>query len=173
MTSCADTIEDVNFVLHRVRIIAIGLVCTSIFLLKASAQEIEESWRLTTPSVQCRIASPPGEINCDSKAKPHQFFDRTNILLFSGVAVSRTLDYASTRNMLARGREEKLIPDDVVYSTAGFASLEVAGAATSIGIAYLLHRTGHHKLERWISIGHIGVTSFGAARNYALESRHP
>ena len=85
--------------------------------------------------------------------------------------MSRTLDYTSTRNMLARGRQEILIPDDVVYNTAGFVSLEVAGAATSIGISYLLHRTGHHKLERWISIGHISVTSFGAARNYALESR--
>jgi hypothetical protein len=102
----------------------------------------------------------------------HRFFDRTNIWLFSGVAISRTLDYTSTRNMLARGREEELIPDDVVYNTAGFASLEAAGAATSVGISYLLHRTGHHKLERWMSIGHISVTAFGAARNYALKSKH-
>ena len=72
--------------------------------------------------------------------------------------------------MLARGREEKLIPDDVV---AGFASLEATGAAASVGISYLLHRTGHHKLERWMSVGHISITAFGAARNYALESRHP
>ena len=75
--------------------------------------------------------------------------------------------------MLARGRQEILIPDDVVYSTGGFVSLEVAAATTSVGIAYVLHRTGHHKLERWLSIGHISVTSFGAARNYALESRPP
>jgi hypothetical protein len=173
--SCADTIDDVSFVLQSVRIIAIGLVCTLISIVTAAAQQKEEGSPLAAPSslVQCQAGSPPGEFNCDSKPQPHRFFDRTNILLFSGVAVSRTVDYTSTRNMLARGRQEKLIPDDVVYSTAGFVSLEVAGAATSIGIAYLLHRTGHHKLERWISIGHIGVTSFGAARNYALESRHP
>jgi hypothetical protein len=173
--SRADTIEDVNFLLHRVRIIAIGLVCISISIVTASAQQTEEGSPLAALSslVQCQVGSPPREFDCDSKAQPHRFFDRTNILLFSGVAVSRTLDYTSTRNMLARGRQEILIPDDVVYSTAGFVSLEVAGAATSIGISYLLHRTGHHKLERWISIGHIGVTSFGAARNYALESKHP
>jgi hypothetical protein len=165
----------VDFALHRVRIIAIGLACISISIVTASAQQKEEDSPLAAPSslVQCQAGSPPGEFNCDSKPQPHRFFDRTNILLFSGVAVSRTLDYTSTRNMLARGRQEILIPDDVVYSTAGFVSLEVAGAATSIGISYLLHRTGHHKLERWISIGHIGVTSFGAARNYALESKHP
>jgi hypothetical protein len=102
---------------------------------------------------------------------PHHFWDRTNILLFSVVAASRALDYASTKNMLARGRQEILIPDDIVYSSAGFPSLEAAATATSVGFSYLLHRTGHHKLERWLSVGHIGVTDFGAARNYSLKSR--
>jgi hypothetical protein len=103
----------------------------------------------------------------------HRFWDKENILLFSGVAVFRGLDYASTRNMQARGREEILIPDDVVNNSAGFASLEAAATMTSVGISYIFHRTGHHKLERWLSIGHIGVTAFGVARNYALKSKHP
>jgi hypothetical protein len=107
-----------------------------------------------------------------SAALPHRFWDRTNVLLFSGVAAARTLDYFSTKNMLRRGREEILIPDDVVYSSAGFPSLEAAAAATSVGLSYVLHRTGHHTLERWLSIGHIGVADFGAARNYSLKSRH-
>jgi len=103
----------------------------------------------------------------------HRFWDRENILLFSGVAVFRGLDYASTRNFMARGREEVLIPDDVVNNSAGFASLEAAATMTSVGLSYLMHRTGHHKLERWVSITHIGVTGFGVVRNYSLESRHP
>ncbi len=114
-----------------------------------------------------RPISPPVE-----EAARHSFWDRKNQLLFSGVAVFRALDYASTRNMLARGREEVLIPDDVVNSTAGFPALEAAGTATSIGISYLLHRTGHHKLERWLSIGHIGVTGFGVVRNYSIQTKH-
>src|ERR1700675_2466349 len=103
---------------------------------------------------------------------PHAFWDRTNLALFSGIAVTRGMDYASTRNFQARGRQEILIPDDVVNNSAGFASLEAAATMTSIGISYLLHRTGHHSLERWLSIGHIGVTAFGDVRNYSLESRH-
>ena len=102
----------------------------------------------------------------------HRFWDRENVLLFSGVAVFRGLDYASTRNFQARGREEVLLPDDVVNNSAGFASLEAAGAATSVGISYIFHRTGHHKLERWVSYGHIGITGFGVARNYSLKSRY-
>lgn len=103
---------------------------------------------------------------------PHAFWDRTNLALFSGIAVTRGMDYASTRNFQARGRQEILLPDDVVNNAAGFASLEAAAAMTSIGISYLLHRTGHHTLERWLSIGHIGITAFGDIRNYSLESRH-
>jgi hypothetical protein len=103
-------------------------------------------------------------------APPHPFWDRTNLMLFSGVAIFRGLDYASTRNMQARGREEVLLPDDVVNNSAGFASLELAGTAASVGLSYWMHRTGHHKLERWISIVHIGITGVGIARNYALPT---
>lgn len=99
----------------------------------------------------------------------HRFWDRTNILLFSGVAATRALDYTSTRHFQARGHGEALIPDDVVNNSAGFAALEAAGAATSVGISYILHRTGHHKLERWMSIGHICVGGFGDVRNYLLD----
>ena|SRR5579863_3068453 len=120
-----------------------------------------------------REASPGGSQPADVSPPVHRFWDRTNILLFSGIAVTRGFDYASTRNFQARGRQEILLPDDVVGNSAGFASLEAAGTMTSVGISYLLHRTDHHKLERWMSIGHIGVTAFGDVRNYSLESRHP
>jgi len=82
------------------------------------------------------------------------------------------MDYASTRNMQARGRKEILLAPEVVNNSAAFASLEAAGTMTSVGISYILHRTGHHKLERWMSIGHISVTAFGDVRNYCLESKH-
>jgi hypothetical protein len=116
----------------------------------------------TAPSARPDTPAPP----------PHAFWDRTNLLLFSGIAFTRGMDYASTRNFQARGRQEILLPDEVVNNSAGFASLEAAATMTSIGLSYLLHRTGHHTLERWLSIGHIGVTAFGDIRNYSLKSRH-
>src|SRR5690242_16558864 len=105
-------------------------------------------------------------------APEHKFWDRKNILLFSGFAVFRGLDYASTRNFQARGRQEVLIPDDVANNSAGFASLEAAATAASVGLSYWMHRANHHKIERWISIVHIGITGFGVARNYSLKSEH-
>jgi len=134
----------------------VGLLCSS--AVGTRAQESTDDGR------KVELPAAP--------ASQHRFWDHKNILLFSGVAVFRGLDYASTRNFERRGRQEVLIPDDVVNNSAGFASLEVASAATSMGISYIFHRTGHHKLERWVSIGHIGVTGFGVVRNYSLKSRH-
>lgn len=134
---------------------------------------------LLTPCAQAQDARPSsaGQVENASQAAPavpvHAFFDRTNLLLFSGIGVFRGLDYASTRNMQARGREEILLPDDVVNNSAAFAGVEAAGTVASIGLSYWMHRKGHHTIERWVSIVHIGVTGFGVARNYSLVSKHP
>src|SRR6266702_8416242 len=127
-----------------------NLICLLLLSLGAAAQTGGEKLTLPTAPVA-----------------QHRFWDRTNVLLFSGVTVFRGLDYASTRNFQARGRDEILLPDDVVNNSAGFAGLEAAATATSVGLSYWMHRAGHHKLERWVSIAHISVTGFGAARNYA------
>lgn len=135
--------------------------------------EAQEPGPATTNPVSAPAPLPSAPLPpAPSQALPHAFWDQTNILLFSGVAVFRGLDYASTRNFQARGREEVLIPDDIVNNSAAFASLEAAGTLASVGLSYWMHRAGHHKLERWISIGHIGVTGFGVARNYSLKSKH-
>ena len=138
-----------------------ALVLLSSFLVA------QDSAKTAPPSDPATIPETP------ATAAEHRFWDRQNILLFSGVAIFRGLDYASTRNFMARGRTEVLVPDDVVNNSAGFASLEAAATATSVGISYIFHCTGHHKMERWLSIGHISVTGFGVVWNYSLESKHP
>jgi hypothetical protein len=102
----------------------------------------------------------------------HRFWDRTNGLLFAGVGAARGLDYASTLNLRRRGLTEILLTNSVVDDHALFAGIEVAATAVSIGVSYVFHRTGHHKLERWTSIVHFGAAAGGAARNYALRTQH-
>ena len=104
--------------------------------------------------------------------KPHRFWDKENDWLFSGVGASRTLDYFSTLNMRSRGRQEIFLTNDVVDNHAAFAAIEASATGVSIGAAYLFHRYGHHKLERWTSIAHIGLTTTGAVRNYCLKTAH-
>ncbi len=104
---------------------------------------------------------------------PHRFWDRKNDLLFAGVAASRALDYSSTLNMRRRGRQEILLTNDVVDNHPAFVVIEAAATGVSIGASYLFHRYGHHKLERWTSVVHIGLTTSGAIRNYSLKTAHP
>lgn len=103
----------------------------------------------------------------------HRFWDKKNVWLFAGVGASRTLDYFSTLNFRRRGRQEIFLTNDVVDNHAAFATVEAAGTGVSIGVAYLFHQYGHHKLERWTSIVHIGVASVGSVRNYCLKTAHP
>ena len=105
-------------------------------------------------------------------AKVHRFWDKENAWLFAGVGASRTMDYFSTLNLRRRGLQEILITNDVVDDHAAFATVEAAGTGLSIGASYLFHRYGHHSLERWTSIVHIGVTTGGAVRNYCLKTPH-
>lgn len=108
--------------------------------------------------------SPPAR-----KESPHRFWDATNAALFTGVAGARALDYASTRDMRSRGVNEVLLSNSIVDNRPLFVGIEAAGTALSIGVSYLFHRTGHHKLERWVSIVHIGVGVGGSIRNFNLE----
>jgi hypothetical protein len=130
------------------------------------------------PDAKSTVAAPTDapktpEASATETSGDHPFWDKTNDWLFAGVAASRTLDYFSTLNMRHRGRQEILITNDVVDNHAGFAALEAAGTGLSIGVSYLFHHYGHHKLERWTSVVHIGLATTGAVRNYCLKTAHP
>ncbi len=104
---------------------------------------------------------------------PHRFWDRENDWLFAGVTGARMLDYASTRHFRDQGNNEVLLSNSVVDNKPLFVGIELAGAAVSVGVSYLCHRTGHHRAERWVSIAHIGVAVGGSIHNYTLKPPAP
>jgi hypothetical protein len=105
-------------------------------------------------------------------SQPHHFWGKENGRLFAGVGAARTLDYFSTLNMRRRGRQEVFLTNDVVDNHAAFATIEAATTGASVGASYLLHHYGHHRLERWTSFVHIGLSTTGAVRNYCLKTAH-
>jgi hypothetical protein len=146
-------------------IISLILACTARPLYsqepsRAAATDINPQAAQLQPS---KTTIPPIE---------HRFWDKENDLLFAGVAAARTLDYFSTLNMRRRGRQEIFLTNDAVDNHAGFALIEAGATGVSIGASYIFHRYGHHKLERWTSIVHIGLSTTGAVRNYSLKTVH-
>jgi hypothetical protein len=115
---------------------------------------------------------PPGTIT-GVEPREHRFWDRENDWLFAAVGAGRALDYASTLNLRHRGIDEAFLTNSIVDNHPLFAGIEVSATAASIGVSYLFHRTGHHRLERWTSAIHAGVAVGGAIRNYCLKTPHP
>ena len=88
-------------------------------------------------------------------------------------SAARALDYASTRHFRKKGVDEIFLTNRIVDNKPLCAAIQVSGVAASIGVAYLFHKTGHHKLERWVSIVHISVGTAGSIRNFNLKPRQP
>lgn len=150
----------------------------SLLLLAVLASErtagAQEAGKPESPPSHATKESLPGDrLQKKDAWEPHRFWDRENGWLFAGVGTARTLDYFSTLNMRRRGRQEVFLTNDVVDNHRAFAMVEAAGTGVSIGASYLFHRYGHHKLESWTSLVHIGLATTGAVRNYGLKTAHP
>jgi hypothetical protein len=143
-------------------------VLTGVFLL-ASLAKAQEDATAANPGISTQQSS----VSSQAVKRSHPFWDKDNILLFAGVGAGRALDYVSTRHFRDRGVNEWLLTNSIVDNKPLFAGIEVAGVAASIGVSYLFHRSGHHKLERWVSIVHIGAGVGGSAWNYTLKPSPP
>jgi hypothetical protein len=94
------------------------------------------------------------------EAPSHRFWDRKNTILFATNAAFCTADFVVTRNNLRNGGQE-LNPFARVFagSTAGLAVNFAGEAVGVVGVSYLLHKTGHHKMERAVSLVNIGSSA--------------
>jgi hypothetical protein len=100
----------------------------------------------------------------------HRFWDRENSFLFATSAAFSAADFVATKDNLRSGGQE-LNPVTRVFSgsTAGLAVNFAGETAGVVGISYFFHKTGHHKLERAVSMLNIG--SSAAAVTFDLAHR--
>ena len=100
----------------------------------------------------------------------HKFLDSQNRVLFIAAAAFNGADFAVTRANLQAGGQE-LNPMVRVFgrSTAGLAVNFAGETLGVIGMSYFFHKTGHHKLERAVSLINIG--SSAGAVTYGLTHR--
>lgn len=90
----------------------------------------------------------------------HRFWDRENSLLFATSAAFGAADFVVTRDNLRAGGQE-LNPVTRVFSgsTAGLAVNFAGETVGVVGLSYLFHKTGHHRLERAVSMLNIGASA--------------
>ena len=100
----------------------------------------------------------------------HRFWDRQNRVLLIAAAASNVADFAITRsNLQGGGRELNPVVRMFGRSSAGLATNFIGETAGVVSLSYFFHKTGHHKLERAVSLVNIG-TSTGAV-SFGLTHR--
>ena len=100
----------------------------------------------------------------------HRFWDRKNTALFATSAAFTTADFFVTRaNLQSGGQEFNPVTSMFGRSSAGLAANFAGETIGVVGISYFFHKTGHHKLERAVSIVNIG--SSAAAVSFGLAHR--
>jgi len=100
----------------------------------------------------------------------HKFWDNQNRALLAAATALNWTDFAVTRANLQSGGQE-LNPIVRVFgrSSAGLAVNFAGETVGVIGLSYFFHKTGHHKLERAVSLINIG--SSAGAVTYGLTHR--
>lgn len=100
-------------------------------------------------------------------AVPRIYWDRENTLLFALHAGLEAADFSLTHRALARGSVElnPIARPFTSMGTGGQIAFFTGGTAATLGISYWLHRRGHHRLERIVSIYAIADSASGVIHN--------
>ncbi|HEX6821688.1 MAG TPA: hypothetical protein VF123_06510 [Candidatus Sulfotelmatobacter sp.] len=100
----------------------------------------------------------------------HKFWDRQNKLLFIAAGAGAAADFAVTRaNLQNGGRELNPMVRPFGRSSAGLALNFAGETAGVISLSYFFHKTGHHKMERAVSM--VNIASSAGAVSYGLMHR--
>jgi hypothetical protein len=99
----------------------------------------------------------------------HRFFSRSNNIRFAALAGLVAVDGATTQIALTNGsglREvDPLARPFVSHGAAGQTAASAVGLGFSLGTCYLLHRTGHYRLERLMLDASLAVEAETVASN--------
>jgi hypothetical protein len=113
-----------------------------------------------------RPASNPPAI----ASSEHKFWDKPNCALLFAAAALNGADFAVTRaNLQSGGQELNPVVRMFGTSTPGLATNFIGETVGVVSLSYFFHRTGHHKLERAVSLVNIG--SSAGAVSYGLSHR--
>jgi hypothetical protein len=116
-------------------------------------------------------------------ARPHAFLDGPSLVLTMIESSALLADGATTQRALRRypGSAYEADPLARPFVSHGWPGEIAAGAlvlTADVGVRYLLHRTGHHRLERWPPVVVAAVCAASAFHNawlftHLANASHP
>jgi hypothetical protein len=103
----------------------------------------------------------------------HKFFDRQNSIAFGILAGLVAADSVTTQRLTNSGRAREANPlwrPMVRQGWLGQTAASGLGFASAVGVAYALHKTRHHKLERWANWLAVSIEGANDARNVFMDA---
>ena len=152
-----------------VLLLVIAACCSPAFAQEISYALLQPASMEPIPMTPIPMTTSVSTVNIP-EASNHRFWDRENGFLFATSTAFSAADFVITRNNLRNGGQE-LNPVTRLFagSTTGLAVNFAGESVGVIGLSYFLHKTGHHKLERAVSMLNIG--SSAAAVTFDLARR--
>jgi hypothetical protein len=96
----------------------------------------------------------------EPQSSHRRFWDRENSILFATSAAFSAADFVVTKDNLRNGGQELNPVTRVFTSSTPALAMNFAGeTAGVIGLSYFFHKTGHHKMERAVSMLNIGASA--------------
>ena len=149
-----------------------GLVVIALVLLTCGSS-LAQQFQLAafhTENIEIPPPARPVEAQPFPAETSHKFWDRENKVLFASAAAAASADFAVTyTNLQNGGRELNPITRLFAGSTAGLATNFVGETAGVVGLSYVFHKSGHHKLERLTPLINFGASA--VAVGYGLSHR--
>jgi hypothetical protein len=159
-----------NRVVFSFSVKVIALIVAASFCQLASAQETTAQPTLIAYKTALVEPAPSSTSFLPAAPSTHKFWDRENRFLFLTAAAFSAADFTVTRSNLANGgRELNPLVRPFTANNATLAANFVGQTAAIISISYLLHRTGHHRLERLTPAANIAASAFAVA--YGMSHR--
>jgi hypothetical protein len=127
----------------------------------------------TAPSLPNAFTVAPSMLIMPKLApREHKFFDAKNSFALSAAAVAIAGDALSTQKGLAYPgfHEMNPIARPFVQTRTGAAAYNAGSFAMMSSLMYWAHKTGHHKLERFLPFTVASWEGMLSARNYHLIS---
>lgn len=165
-------------VIQKLHLLAIVFAGAMLFHLPAFGQQFVDAPEPKIIAATAAGTSTASPILIERKRPTHEFFDHQNIMAFSAAAAMRAADSAytcavgvGTTTHNADGsitvRHEDFM---TVNSCHGVVLVNTAFTGIGLGGSYLLHKMGHHKLERWPNWIVASVPALGIA--YTATHQH-
>ena len=104
----------------------------------------------------------------------HKFFDRQNKIAFGTLAALVAVDAVTTQRLTNSGSAHEANPlwrPMVNQGWQGEMAASALGYSAAVGVSYTLHKTGHHKLERWANWLAVGMEGAVDSHNLYLDAR--